>query len=152
MNIQKLLADKSVRITETGCQIWMGATLMNGYGIITPQRKQVYVHRASYEVHVGPIPAGAHVLHSCDTPTCINPLHLRLGTPADNAKDREERKQMEHVKGSRNGRSILTEANVREIKIRLQGTESFRRIARDHGVKHGAIEDIFNGRTWSHLA
>lgn len=148
MNFQQLLDAKSVRITETGCQIWMGATLMNGYGIISPERKQLYVHRVSYELHNGEIPPNLCVLHSCDTPTCINPLHLRLGTAADNAQDREARGRMEHVVGERNGKSKLTLAQVQEIKKRLTGTESFRRIARDYAVSWKAIQDIFNGRTW----
>ena len=148
MDFQKLLADKSTRIPETGCQIWLGATLTNGYGVVAPQRKQVYVHRIAYELHKGPIPAGAHVLHSCDIPSCINPDHLRLGTPADNAKDREDRKRMVHVTGVKNGRSVLTQEQVAEIKTRLQGTESFRSIARDYSVKWTTIQDIFNGRTW----
>lgn len=44
-------------------------------------------HRASYEVHKGPIPAGMFVCHSCDYRRCINPNHLFLGTAEDNTKD-----------------------------------------------------------------
>lgn len=148
MNFQKLLEEKSERIPETGCQVWMGAILQNGYGVIAPERKQVYVHRVSYEVYVGPISAGARVLHNCDVKTCINPKHLRLGTPADNAKDRELRGQMRHVTGEENGRSVLTLAQVLVIKERLQGTESYNHIARDYGVKPRTIQDIHTGRTW----
>lgn len=40
---------------------------------------------------VGPIPEGMLVLHSCDNPRCVNPVHLRVGTVSDNASDREQR-------------------------------------------------------------
>lgn len=31
------------------------------------------------------------VMHSCDNPPCINPDHLRIGTPLDNAQDRAKK-------------------------------------------------------------
>jgi len=34
------------------------------------------------------------VLHHCDNPLCINPKHLYLGTPKDNAEDRDHHKHL----------------------------------------------------------
>lgn len=36
-------------------------------------------------------PGDLNVLHSCDRPECVNPAHLRLGTPRDNAQDAIDR-------------------------------------------------------------
>lgn len=41
----------------------------------------------SYEVNVGPIPAGLYVLHRCDNRLCVRPDHLFLGTQGDNIRD-----------------------------------------------------------------
>jgi hypothetical protein len=44
-------------------------------------------HRASWQIHYGPIPTGAIVCHSCDNPKCVNPIHLWIGTQRDNLLD-----------------------------------------------------------------
>lgn len=48
-------------------------------------------HRVAYALAVGAVPAGLGVLHSCDRPACVRPEHLRVGTAADNARDRVAR-------------------------------------------------------------
>jgi hypothetical protein len=45
------------------------------------------IHRIFFEKYKGPIPQGLQVLHTCDTPACINPDHLFLGTQNDNMQD-----------------------------------------------------------------
>jgi hypothetical protein len=67
-----------------GCWLWTSATNNRGYGKIRRNMRWVLAHRASYELFVGPIPVGIVVDHRCDTPLCVNPLHLELSTNADN--------------------------------------------------------------------
>lgn len=76
---------KYVNKTE-GCWFWTGG-LTKGYGQ-TNVPKHTYAHRFSWQIHKGPIPAGQCVLHHCDTPRCVRPDHLFLGTDGDNTRDR----------------------------------------------------------------
>lgn len=74
---------------DNGCWIWQSAT--NGvYGVFSMKSlgfKTIYAHRASWVLFHGDIPEGMHVCHHCDTPLCVNPAHLFLGTAKDNIKD-----------------------------------------------------------------
>jgi hypothetical protein len=73
------------------CWLWTASTRRDGYGqmMFRAGGKSVLrpTHRVSYEHFNGPIPDGAHVLHSCDVKRCVRPNHLRLGDHAENMRD-----------------------------------------------------------------
>lgn len=79
---------KRVEKTET-CWFWKGTHLSNGYAVISLGKRDVKMlaHRFSWALAYGPIPEGLHVLHHCDTPGCVRPDHLFIGTHADNMAD-----------------------------------------------------------------
>ena len=69
------------------CWLWKGAVNNQGYGQILFNGKVCLASRVSWVMHIGPVPDGLFVLHHCDTPACINPGHLFLGTQTDNMAD-----------------------------------------------------------------
>jgi len=92
--IPERLEKYSERVTESGCQIWIGAVQRNERGCLRNERKALEAaHRLSYRVakNLEKIPYGLHVLHRCDVGSCINPTHLFLGTPLDNIRDMDEK-------------------------------------------------------------
>jgi hypothetical protein len=75
------------------CWLWLGQRhKRDGYGLIKGTTNQpLRAHRVFYTIFNGEIPEGMVVCHSCDTPACVNPDHLWVGTHADNQRDKTQK-------------------------------------------------------------
>jgi hypothetical protein len=122
------------------CWIWTAATT-SGYGRLWSKGRMVYAHRLAYEMSVGEIPDGLEVCHSCDTPLCVNPAHLWLGTHRENMQDMGRKGRMT------SRRRILSDDNVRDIRQRHQAGETARELADAFGVHRVTVYNIVNGQS-----
>lgn len=65
-------------IAANGCWLWRGHLSADGYAEFTVAGKRWGAHRWSYTQKHGPIPPGLMLDHFvCDTPSCVNPDHVR---------------------------------------------------------------------------
>lgn len=132
------------------CIEWTGAKDKNGYALAAPKKAtMVRAHKAMCEWMYGRMPPRHVAMHRCDNPSCLHPVHLRPGSNTDNQQDMT--KKGRGRVGDRNGRSKLTEADVREIVRRRRAGESAYNLAPEFGVDFLAIQRIMRGEIWSHL-
>ena len=140
--IGELFDEKYFVEPNTGCWLWTaGINREAGYGRLRVDGVRMVAHRYSWEMHVGPIPEGMRVLHRCDTPTCVNPGHLFLGTQADNVAD--------SVQKGRWARKP-TPKQVVGIRGSLAQGETQRSIGGRYGVHQSVISRIHTDKNRRH--
>lgn len=140
---------KKITVESTGCWIWSGKTNSRGYGMFPFNGVSTHsAHRASWIMNRGPIPTGICVLHKCDTPKCVNPEHLFLGTNADNVADKVSKNRQARGAdmarfGSDNPRTRLSDSDVSEIRsLYAARSKSQTQMAIDFGVHLMTIHKI----------
>lgn len=135
------------KVDKTGdCWEWTARRDKNGYGMLGNDR----AHRFSFSLANGGIPDGMQVLHHCDNPPCVNPDHLWLGTPKDNARDRNAKGRHDPQIGSTNGNAKLTELEIPRIRDMIACGASNQDIGAWFGVSAGMIWHIRKGNNWAH--
>jgi hypothetical protein len=134
------------------CHLWNAASTPRGYGLFRisqPTRRFQYAHRLALERKIGrALERGERALHSCDTPSCVNPDHLRIGDQTDNMADCIERGRFAY--GPDKPLSAkLTEQKVREIiaLLHVPGT-NLKEIGRRYQVSATTIAYIRDAKTW----
>lgn len=142
--------DKVYPEPNTGCWLYSGNLNESGYGRVDPIYYDGFVtaHRFSYYIHNGNFDKQLCVLHKCDVRSCVNPIHLFLGTNKDNMADMVAKGRSPN--GLRNPKCKLTEVKVREIRS-LNGLMNSRDIAKKYKMGATAIKCILNGTSWRHL-
>lgn len=136
----------SAKKTPSGCWLWTKGTGQMGYGKVSFLGETEYTHRVAWILTHEDIPDSQQVNHHCDTPRCINPEHLYLGTQAENSADMVRRHRNA---GKGKGVRKLSNEDVLDIKNRLSAGEHPKSIAEDYPVHVASIHNIKKRKTWA---
>jgi hypothetical protein len=146
---KKFLYETAIHFRGQECLLWPYAKDRNGYGNLVVDGSLKTAHRIVCAVVNGPPPSDKHEsAHSCGNSVCVNPLHLRWATHAENMSDR-----ILHGtdnRGERCSSAKLTSAEVLEIR-RARKNHDRATVAGRFGVSVDAIYDIDKRRSWSWL-
>lgn len=130
----------------------------DGYGQFSIKGRNVRAHRFSWEIsRCTNIPAEGVIMHLCDNPSCVNPIHLVLGTNLMNLADmvRKGRNKSstgcQKRKGTQNGNAKITETDVLEIRnLRIDGL-TLKSIGVIYNLTRQSIWSIIHNKQWSHV-
>lgn len=134
------------------CWIWTGSLDRLGYGTFWFRGASERAHRVAYELARGVAPGPRHVRHDCDNRACVNPSHLRLGTHAENMRDKSERGRVVTYRGSRNPSAKLTEEQVKEIRRLVAGGATLTSVGHQFGTHRSNVRRIVNREKWAGVA
>jgi len=124
------------------CWNYTGYCNKEGYGNYTYKGKNVYSHRFSYALFLGPI-KNECIRHLCNNPSCCNFNHLNDGTKSEN--------NIDMVNCGKQRCQKLLMADVIEIKKMLLVGEKCATIAKIFNISEQTISSIKCNRTWKHV-
>lgn len=136
--------------TNGGCWLWSGALEYGGYGIFSIRRRSVRAHRFSFTRHHGREPVGM-VLHKCDVPACVNPLHLFEGDHQANMDDMRAKGRAAAQRGEDGPSARLTEADVLSMRSMRKRGESYAQIAARFAISEAGARYAVTGANWGHV-
>lgn len=112
-------------------------------------KRTAHVHVIVAEAFHGPRPDGFHVAHLDGDPTNNRADNLTYVSVSENQLHRVSHGTM--AVGQDSALAALTNADVREIRVRHSAGEGYKRLAKSFGVTWSAIRSIIKGRTWKHV-
>lgn len=136
---------------DTDCWEWLAGKDRDGYGKLKVDGEDRIAHRLVWELCYGHIPEGMNICHRCDNPGCVNPVHLFMGTQAENLADMISKNR--HAKGEKCHIAKLTAVEVALIREEYTGGGISQTALGDkYGVARTTVGGIVRRETWVHLA
>ena len=127
---------------------------VRGYRLATLRKdgipKNIPVHSLVVSAFYGEVPRGKEVRHRDGNKTNNRLDNLIVGTRAENEADKVRHGVSN--RGSRNGMSVLTEQDVKQIKSLLKRRIPHSVIAHMFGVSQPVVTSINTGKAWKHVS
>jgi hypothetical protein len=141
------------KVDQTGiCWLWKAGKFSDGYGQFSIEAGfNARAHRVAWILTYGEIQDGLLVMHTCDTPLCVNPEHLVLGTAFENIDDARVKGRLKGFPGEQNSQAVLTREHV--IGIRTDFKNGFNRfqLKEKYNISSALLYTILHYKSWKDI-
>lgn len=131
---------------RTGCWIWTAGKKGGGYGVFYLNGRSRGAHRVALYLFKGlDLDTPLDAMHSCDTPSCVNPNHLKYGSRAENMVDASVKGRIVRVqdwRGELNPKSRISPSQREEIILAVQAGGTRKEVAKLFGVSSVRVGQI----------
>lgn len=95
IDAKRFLKHVTIGYGPSSCWLWTGGTTPTGYGRFWSDGKLIPATHAAWLIAGnGEVPEGFFLCHHCDNTSCVNAVHLFLGTQSENMKDASSKKRL----------------------------------------------------------
>ncbi len=133
------------------CWPWVGASGTReptGHVRIWHQGRKIYAHRLAWLLAGGELADGEVIMHSvCDRGECQNYLHMRVGTSADNTRERDDKNRRTPYlpRGEAHWSAKLSDDDAQRIRdARALGLPATT-VAQLWGISRSSVYNIWSG-------
>lgn len=146
---------------EGECWPWTKGVDKDGYGRFTikPNGKQRHLRAARVALYLHTGVWGEIAMHTCDSPPCCNPAHLRWGTQLENRRDAKAKGRTASIQrlghdwaganrptGEAHGNAKLSAQAVAEIRRDYKAKINGKELAQRYGVGLRTLVAVARGR------
>lgn len=157
-DLKRILEKINVKeLDEKKCWIWdkkiWDTKKGHQHSKIWYNKKGVLTHRIMYHNFIEDVPEYEYpyqniLLHKCsheNNGKCINPWHLKLGTPKENSQDALHENTLTIYKNNeRNPNSKLTNNQIEEIRKLKNSNLTQKEIAKKYNINQSQVSRYFN--------
>ena len=143
------------KVDKTGkCWLWLGHKDKDGYGVFGGSSVKEgdgrgretggewRVHRIAFVLLNGFIEDDDYIMHSCNNPSCVHPLHLLKGTPKENSQYREQCGRHPHLRTTYK----VTFESAKELRrLYATGKYTMEALGKRFGISRSHAENVING-------
>lgn len=144
--VKARIEDRVIEVTEHGCYLTNDKGKRDNIHI---GGKTYMISRMVYKIYHNVDPGKFVVMHTCDHPNCINPLHLHLGTQGENLEDMHRKDRHGEQRGSSSVLSKLTDEDVTEIRRRFAFSKvRMTTLGNEYGVSEPTISNLLHFKSY----
>lgn len=140
--------EEAISSDSQDCIIWPFYKMKNGYGQVGTHDGMSLAHRyVCTRFHGNPPKENSQARHLCGNRACVNPKHIRWGSPKQNEDDK--RNHGTWYKRISNGK--WSESVVKSMREEYDMGVAPKIISKKYNVPWSTVMKIVRRETWKHL-